>query len=125
MTSVDVDEFMEALEHPLKSTIQDLRVAILASDIGITEQVKWNAPSFVYAGEDRITFRLKPANRLQLIFHRGARVRSDSATFSFDDHTGLIEWASPDRGVVTFADSDEAASRRDDLVDLVRRWIAI
>jgi hypothetical protein len=33
---------------------------------------KWNAPSFRHAGEDRVTFRLQPGDKLQLIFHRGA-----------------------------------------------------
>jgi hypothetical protein len=39
------------------------RTDVLASDDGITEHVKWNAPSFCYAGVDRVTFRLQPGNR--------------------------------------------------------------
>jgi len=45
-----------------------LRAAILASDLAISEHVKWNAPSFCYGGQDRVTFRLQPRGRLQLIF---------------------------------------------------------
>jgi hypothetical protein len=52
-----VDTFMAELEHPFKAGVEQLRAAILASNDGITEHVKWNAPSFCYAGVDRVTFR--------------------------------------------------------------------
>ena len=44
--SPDVAEFVRELSHPLKPGVEELRAAILASDDGITEQIKWNAPSF-------------------------------------------------------------------------------
>ena len=37
---------------------------ILDSSDDITKHVKWNAPSFRYAGEDRATFRLFPEDRV-------------------------------------------------------------
>ena len=51
---------MEGLDHPLKQQIEQLRAAILGSNERITEHGKWNAPSFRYASEDRVTFRLHP-----------------------------------------------------------------
>jgi hypothetical protein len=57
--SSDVEQFMAELDHPLKEGVVGLRRAILAADPGITEHVKWNAPSFRYAGEDRVTFHLE------------------------------------------------------------------
>jgi len=41
-----VDGFMEALVHPHKTAVQELRECILSIDGRIHEQVKWNAPSF-------------------------------------------------------------------------------
>jgi hypothetical protein len=82
----------------LKDAIIDARAAILASDERISEYVKWNVPSFCYQGDDRVTFMLQPGDRLQLVFHRGAKVRADSDYFTFEDETGLLEWASADRG---------------------------
>jgi len=67
--SQQVDRFMSGLDHPLKEGIERLRTAILDSNDGITEHVKWNAPSFCYAGEDRVTFRLYPVDRAQIVFH--------------------------------------------------------
>lgn len=120
----DVDRFMSTVDHPLKDGVQRLRIAILRSNEQITEHVKWKAPSFRYGGEDRVTFRLGPGDRIQLIFHRGARVRDDSDEFSFDDHTGLMTWPARDRGVVTLADLAEIEARQGEIVGLVNRWVA-
>ena len=120
----DVDGFMAALDHPLKAGIERLRAAILSAGDGISEHVKWNAPSFRYAGVDRVTFRLQPGNRLQLILHRGVKVRDDAADFRFEDSSGLLEWVATDRAVITFRDLDDVAARQSTVVDVVRRWVA-
>jgi hypothetical protein len=71
-----------------------------------------------------VTFRLQPGNRLQLVLHRGAKVRDDAADFRFDDDSGLLDWVAPDRAVVTFRDLDDVATRRSAVADLIRRWVA-
>jgi hypothetical protein len=118
-----VDAYLATSEHPRKEEIQQLRLAILAADPEIAESVKWNAPNFRFAGVDRVTFRLQPGDRVQLIFHRGAAVRDDTDGFHFDDPTGMLEWAAPDRGVLTLADAGDTAARETAIVDLVRRWV--
>jgi hypothetical protein len=121
--SSDVDQFMAELDHPLKEGVVDLRRAILAADPGITEHVKWNAPSYRYAGEDRVTFQLRRPDRIQLVFHRGVRVRDDSAAFVFEDPTGLMRWATPDRGILTFSDLGEVAAHTAAVGALAGRWV--
>ncbi len=106
----EVEQFLAALEHPLKEAIVAVRAAILDSDAKITERIKWNAPSFCYGGDDRVTFRLQPKGRFQLIFHRGAKVK-DTAGFEFKDSSGLLEWAAKDRGVVTLEDVKDAKAK--------------
>ncbi|MCU1675767.1 MAG: hypothetical protein JWM93_525 [Frankiales bacterium] len=118
-----VDDFLAALIHPDKYAVASLRDAILRSDPDITESVKWNAPNFRYAGEDRVTFRLQPKNCLELIFHRGATVRDDTDAFTFADDTGLLRWVAPDRGVVSFKDGDEAEEHEKVVIELVNRWV--
>ncbi|WP_332687414.1 DUF1801 domain-containing protein [Devosia sp.] len=117
-----VEAFMAALQHRAKPDIEALRQLILAACPGLTERIKWNAPSFGPGDDDRITMRLQPGDQLQLILHRGAKMRADDG-FSFEDPHGLIEWASNDRGVVTITESPQAGGE-DHLTDLVRRWIA-
>lgn len=119
----DVPTFLMKLEHGRKDEVESLRAIILKADTNLTEHVKWNAPSFGYQGDDRITFRLQPGDRVQLIFHRGAKVKSDTASFVFDDVSGLIQWAAPDRGVVTFESMDEVERCAPKLRKLVRAWL--
>jgi hypothetical protein len=119
----EVQAFLQALQHGRKDEVEAVREIILSAHPGITEQLKWNAPSFCIDGDDRITFRLQPNDRVQLIFHRGARKRDDAATFSFGDGSGLLEWVAPDRALVTFRDLDDVAAKRAALKDLVRRWM--
>ncbi|MGV9771462.1 DUF1801 domain-containing protein [Streptosporangium sp. NPDC003464] len=121
--SGDVDRFMAALDHPLKAGVEQLRSAILASNSDISEHVKWNAPSFRHDGEDRVTFRLQPGDRLQLVFHRGAKVRADGAEFAFQDPTGLMTWLAPDRAVVTLPDLEAVRSQQVAVVSLVNQWV--
>lgn len=120
--NAQVDQFMCELEHPLKPEIERVRSIILESGNHITEHIKWNAPSFCYRGEDRVTFRLHPKGRLQLIFHRGARVK-DGGGFNFDDPTGLLTWLAKDRAVVSFGDMTEIELNSETLGSLVRRWM--
>ena len=93
----------------------------LAARPGITGHIKWNAPSFLYAGDDRVTLGLRPNGVLQIVFHRGAKMK-DAAGFAFADDSGLIRMVAPDRGVVTLAEG-EVAARADALGRLIARWV--
>jgi hypothetical protein len=119
-----VEAYLAKLEHPMKDGILALRKTILGVDAEITEQIKWNAPSFCHSGDDRITFRLPPNGKggIQLIFHRGAKSK-DAADFKFVDPSGLVEWAASDRGVVTFKQMDEIAANTPKFVTLVKTWL--
>ena len=108
-----------------ETIVETLRTAISAADERITEHVKWNAPSFVVDGTDRVTMRLHPKGGVQLIFHRGAKVRDDTATFSFDDPSGLLTWATPDRGILAVDSPADAAAKAPVITELVRRWVAV
>ncbi|MEU9897228.1 DUF1801 domain-containing protein [Streptomyces phaeochromogenes] len=121
--NVEVDQFMAALDHPQKETIEYLRAAVLGSDPGITEHVKWKAPSFLRAGEDRVTFQLRAKKGIQLIFHRGAKVKDDQADFRFTDESGLLDWISSDRATVIFQDLDDVKANEEAFVTLVRSWV--
>jgi hypothetical protein len=119
----DVGAFMARLEHPLKAEIEALRAIIRGADARIQESIKWNAPSYALA-DHFATLRLQPHNRLQVVFHTGAKVRPDSTAMQIDDPARLLTWATPDRCVATFADMQEITSNADALVAIVRQWIA-
>lgn len=117
-----VDELLRALQHPFRDAIFSLRATLLASNPAITERVKWNAPSFCLDDDDRATLRFPPKGGLQLILHRGAKVKP-TAGFVFDDPTGRVSWAAPDRGVLTFETPEDLTARRDEVVALVNAWM--
>jgi hypothetical protein len=118
-----VAQFLAALDDPRKAEVAQLRTIILDADPGITEQIKWTAPSFCYRGDDRVTMRLHPKGGVQLIFHRGAKVK-DSTDFAFEDSSSLMQWATKDRAIVTFHTLAEITAQQAVLEDLVRRWVA-
>lgn len=120
--SAAVDQFLLAHEHPLKTEIEAVRAIILASDDRISEQIKWNAPSFGINGEDRVTFKLYPPKSIQLVFHCGVKSK-DSSGFHFDDTSGLLKWVAADRALVTLRDMQDVTSNTDALSGLVRRWM--
>ncbi len=118
-----VETFLASVQHPRLAEVQHLRRAILESGAELTEQIKWNAPSFCVDGDDRVTFRLQPGDRVDLIFHRGAKRRTDTNTFEFDDPTGLLRWLTPDRGVIEFVDQQHTEGETGRVVQLVEAWI--
>jgi hypothetical protein len=69
----DVQILLDQLTHSRHGEITRLRAAILDSDSGFSESIKWNAPNFRYDGVDRVTFRLQPHQQFQVILHRGSR----------------------------------------------------
>lgn len=93
-----VTEFLAALNHPRNTEIRDLRTTILRADPG-----KWNAPSFRWKGDNRLTMRLQSGNRLQLVLRRGAKIK-DARDFEFKEPSDLIEWLAKDRGVIRIAE---------------------
>jgi hypothetical protein len=115
-----VDAFMTALDHPLKSEIEAIRGIIRRADAGITENVKWNAPSFVFK-DDFATLNLRPQTAVQVVFHTGAKPKGKK--IAIDDPDGLLKWAADDRAVATFADMKEIKSKQVALTAVVRQWI--
>jgi hypothetical protein len=120
---MDVAEYLAGLQHARTSDVERIRRAILESDPDLSETTKWNAPNFVFAGEDRVTFRLKPGDRVELVLHRGARVRADSGSFAFEDRTGLIAWATPDRGVISIPADADLDTLLPQLLPVIHAWV--
>lgn len=117
-----VDEYLAQFDHPLKPEVVGLRAAILDAHPDLGEHIKWNAPSFVHDGEDRVTFRFPPKGGAQLILHRGAKVK-DSAGFAFEDDTGLLRWLAPDRAVISLDDVGSTGGHQEAIVGIVGRWL--
>lgn len=114
------DAFLAALDHPHKPAILAIREIILGTP-GVTEGIKWNAPSF-RTTEWFATFHLRAKTGVQVILHLGAKVRpGDSITIT--DADGLLTWLGKDRASVTFADAADVAAKHEAFAALIRQWI--
>lgn len=123
-----VDVYMKGLKHPLAEVVEALRQIILKTDPEIGEEVKWNAPTFFYAGEMApsnpkeykryiVVFNLFKKDSIRLVFPSGAKV---------DDGSGFLEGDYADgRRLALFSNLDEVRSKKAALQAVIRKWLAI
>src|SRR4249919_1462948 len=121
--AADVDTFRATLNARTLDTIDTIRGIIATSHSGLTERIKWNAPSFAIGGDDRITLGLERQGGVRVVMHRGAKPQALDG-FRFDDRDGLARWPAPDRGIIVFQDKAEVERRSEALRDLCSRWFA-
>jgi hypothetical protein len=122
-----VDAYLASLAEPLSTIVQALRAVVLAADPQVQEQIKWNSPSYFYAGEmapfdpktyqrDIVVFNLHRKDGVLLVFPTGARVI---------DPSGLLEGHYTDgRRLAHFPDLARVTARAEDLQAVIRTWIA-
>jgi len=113
---------LEDLDHPLKTDIEAVRRIILDVSSEIAEGIKWNAPSF-RTSEYFATINLRSLDRVQLIFHLGAKVKDNTKKLTIADPAGLIKWLTTDRCLVTVGTGKEIATNRPAFEKIVRAWI--
>lgn len=113
--------FLAALDHPLEKEIVAARKIALGADASIREGVKWNAPSF-RTSDYFATMHLRTTDQLQMVFHRGAKVKAAKA-MEIPDPNGLMKWLAPDRCLVSLGKGKAFTGNRAALEAIVRAWI--
>lgn len=113
---VTVDQFMSDLSHPLKQEVEEVREIIKDVNPEITEQIKWNAPSFSYKNEYIVTFNLRPRDRIHLVFHNPniAQVKNE-----------LLEGDYADRRMMYFTDTEDIVAKEADLRKVIETVIIL
>ena len=111
-----VDEFLQGLSHPLKAEVEAVRSIIKSVDKNINEEIKWKAPSFNYKGEYLVTFNLRDAKRIHLVFHNPmiAKVKSD-----------LLEGEYKDRRMMYLADMKDIKAKKVELEKILKQLIKL
>ncbi|MER3393504.1 MAG: DUF1801 domain-containing protein [Microcella pacifica] len=120
-------DLVRALDDDTREQVQLLRDIIGSLDADLTEHVKWNAPSYVFDGEDRITMNLRNKQGLvKLVLHMGATRPEDrkGAPVLLADE-GIVEWASDIRGFVTFTDLADIRAKEPAVRRVLAGWLAI
>ncbi|MFH1185855.1 MAG: DUF1801 domain-containing protein [Chloroflexota bacterium] len=117
----DVKAYMRGLQQPRKNEMQAVRRIILGVSPKITEEIKWNAPSFAL-GEHFVTFNAWAKDCVQLIFHHGPK-KSTSKGHPIEDPDGQLEWLATDRASITFRGMKDVREKKAALQSIVRQWI--
>ncbi|WP_113922772.1 DUF1801 domain-containing protein [Cognataquiflexum aquatile] len=118
--------YLENLDHQLKSEILKIRDLIFKTNPNLTEQIKWNAPSFCLNGEDKITFNLPPKkDSIQLVFHRGVKKKELPEEKLINDDSGLLKWATNDRAVIRFTSMQEILENETKLREVILKWLEV
>ena len=123
-----VDAYMSRLKHPLAKVVEDLRQIILSTDEEIGEEIKWNAPTFFYAGKMKptnpkeyrryiVVFNLFKQDCIRLVFPSGAKVK---------DASGLLEGDYADgRRLAMFYSTKDVKSKAKALRAVITQWLKL
>jgi Domain of unknown function (DU1801) len=121
-----VDDFMRAMEHPMKKEIEAMRQLILSADPSITEGIKWNGPSFMTS--DWFATLNNPNNprtqdHVALILHTGVKAKGLVLKGAIADREALLKWITVDRCMVTFANAAALDAKGPALQAIIKQWI--
>jgi len=125
MQNLDVTKFLDEQNHPYRNEIEQLRLIILGANNKLSENIKWNGPNYSFAGEDRITMRIQPPKQVQLIFHRGAKVKEQPKDKLIREDFGILTWKGNDRAIATFKNMQEIENSQTVLTKIVTEWINV
>lgn len=123
-----VDAYVASLKHPLTQVVKNLRRIILSVDSEIGEEIKWNAPTFFYAGPMKptnpkeyrryiVVFNLFRKDCIRLVFPSGAK---------FKDSSGLLEGEYADgRRLAMFYNVKDVRSKERALRAVISKWLKL
>lgn len=121
-----IERFLKELSHPLKKEIETLRRVILSVGPEVSEEFKWNSPSF-RTTDHFATLNVrgeKDKSQVLLILHTGAKKKNMVMKGKVSDPAGLIKWLGKDRGLITFADKKDVSAKTPSLKSILKSWIS-
>ncbi|MFW0717691.1 DUF1801 domain-containing protein [Pedobacter sp. N23S346] len=109
-----VDEYLSQLDYPFKSEIEELRSIILNASRKLSEQMKWNVPSFYYQ-QDFAAFHLRSKEYVQLIFifYDGNMIEDPA----------LLQGNWKDRRAARFYNLEDIEKKKPALEKFVNNWV--
>lgn len=115
-------ELFETIEHPHKELAVQFCKLILEADPAIEAGIKWNSVSFKTT-EWFATFNKRALDRVEFVFHLGAKVKSVDIRDQIPELDGCLEWKSNDRCIVTFRESAVDEGFASKVRGFVTSWI--
>ena len=121
-----VTGYIQNLDAPVAGIVEAIRQIILSTDPEIGEEIKWNAPSFVYTGEMKLfnpkeykrhIIVMNLHKRILLVFPSGAKV---------NDTSGLLEGDYADgRRLIYVKSMDDLKSKEAGIRKVIKEWLAL
>ncbi|MDN3583476.1 DUF1801 domain-containing protein [Mucilaginibacter flavus] len=121
-----VTEYIQKLDNPTREIVEAIRQTVLSTHAEIGEEIKWNAPSFLYTGEmksfepkeyKRYIIVMNLHKRILLVFPSGAKVA---------DTTGLLTGDYADgRRLVYIKDMDDLKIKEAGIRKVILDWLAL
>ncbi|MDB5082964.1 MAG: hypothetical protein JWP00_4888 [Chloroflexi bacterium] len=111
----EVNAFLDKLNHPFKAEVLVVRDIIKGVNNDITEEIKWNAPSFSYK-DYMVTFNLRTRKHVHLVFHNQHIVNVPSE---------LLEGNYPTRRMVYFSSINDVLAKKEALEDVLKELIRL
>lgn len=115
--------FLDEQNHPMRKEIEALRHLILTANKGLVENIKWNGPNYSLNDRDRITMKIQPPKNIQLIFHRGAKVKEQPKEKLIREDFGLLDWKENDRAVAIFMSVLEIENNKEFISAIINEWL--
>lgn len=125
--SEQVTAYIKKLDKELATAIEYARQIILTTDKEISEQIKWNSPSFYYSGEmkpfdpkeykrDLIVMNLHKGSIL-LVLPTGAKIKKAKEILEGDYKDG--------RRIIRFKDLADIKNKKDKLKATIKEWLSL
>ena len=123
--SEEVKILISNLNDDVKEIVEAIRNIILSTDAQISEQVKWNSPSFYFTGEMKV-FDAKEYKRdivvcnlhrgkILLVFPTGAKVKDELNGKDYPDG----------RKIITITNLADVETKTKALQQLIIQWLAM
>lgn len=120
-----VDFLIADKPSDLKTIINEIRQIVLNIDSLISEQVKWNSPSFFYTGELKSTNAKEyPRDILVLNLNRGYVLMIFPSGAKIKNHDDFLEGDYKDgRRMLTIKDYNSLIEKQAKIVSAIKQWI--
>ena len=121
-----VTEYIKKLDDPAAEIVETIRQIVLSTNPEIGEEIKWNAPSFLYTGDmksfnpkeyKRHIIVMNLHKRILLVFPSGAKVNDTSGLLTGDYTDG--------RRLAYIQDMDDLKSKEAGIRKVILDWLAL
>ena len=110
-----VDDWLAAYDNPMKPVVAAIREVVLAALPEVSEDIKWQAPTFIYKG-NIASFFPKSKAHASLMFHKGAEIPGEFPNLLGDGKEART---------FKVADLDDLAAKEGELLAIFRAWVAM